>query len=42
MNGQLIGQTPFQAVPEPSSIALGLTGLASVVGLLWRRRVSAR
>jgi len=37
MSGQLIGQTPFQVVPEPSSIALALTGLASVIGLACRR-----
>jgi hypothetical protein len=37
MNGQLIGQTPFQAVPEPSAVVLALAGAASLMGLAWRR-----
>jgi hypothetical protein len=33
----LIGQAPFQALPEPSSIGLVLCGLASVTALGRRR-----
>ena len=40
MSGQIIGQTPFQVVPEPSSIGLTLSGLASVLALAWRRRAA--
>jgi hypothetical protein len=38
MTGTLIGQTPFVVVPEPSSIALALVGLGSMMVLAWRRR----
>jgi hypothetical protein len=41
MSGQLIGQTPVVTVPEPSSIALALTGLASMLVMAWRRRQAA-
>ena len=42
MSGQLIGQAPFQALPEPSSIGLLLCGLASVTALSRRRRCNLR
>lgn len=41
MSGQLIGQTPFVVVPEPSSIALAVTGLGSLLVMAWRRRRAA-
>ena len=38
MTGQLIGQAPFQVVPEPSSIALAIVGFAGLAGVARRRR----
>jgi hypothetical protein len=41
MSGQLIGQTPFVTIPEPSSVVMALTGLTGMLGLVWRRRRTA-
>ena len=38
MSGQLIGQVPFQTVPEPSSVVQVLAGLVSAVAVARRRK----